>query len=387
MLEWVRLAIAGLTALLWVGTALYAARACRRIPALEEVEPVEPEPWPRLSVVVPACQEGDTLEAALGTLLAQDYPALEIVLVDDRSTDATGEVVDRLAARDPRVRPIHLAELPAGWLGKVNALSRGTEAATGEWVLYTDADVHHGPGVLRKAVALALARRLDHLTVAPRLVTSSVAQELTTAAFALMWVATLRVDAVADPASDAYVGLGAFNLVRRAALDRSEGWPYLRMEIADDAGLGLVLKRSGARSSLWLGPRDLAITWYPSFRAMVRGLEKNVFAALGHYRVGRLVARVLLLLLAVVGPWAALGVPHGWLPPLAACLSLVVPALVVPARLGMRARAVLLLPVGGLLLGFVLLRSAVVCTWRGGVEWRGTFYPLQDLRTLQRVKL
>src|SRR6185369_2740694 len=105
------------------------------------------------SVVVPACNEARTIERALTSLLAQDYPDLEIVLVDDRSSDETGAIIEHLAASDRRISAIHVRELPAGWLGKVHALQRGLERARGELVLFTDADIHFAPGALRRAVA------------------------------------------------------------------------------------------------------------------------------------------------------------------------------------------------------------------------------------------
>src|SRR6185369_5444580 len=102
---------------------------------------------------VPACNEAGTIETALASLLAQDYPGLEIVLVDDRSSDGTGVIIDRLAASDPRISAIHVRDLPIGWLGKVHALQRGLERVRGALVLFTDADIYFAPGSLRRAVS------------------------------------------------------------------------------------------------------------------------------------------------------------------------------------------------------------------------------------------
>lgn len=136
---------------------------------LARVEPPEPPRWPRLSIIVPGCNEGDRMEAAARTLLAQDYPNLQIVLVDDRSGDQTGRIVDRLASEDPRVVAIHVTELPDGWLGKVHALNTGLAVCSGRFVLLTDADVHFEAGTLRKAVALCVSEGLDHLAAMPDL--------------------------------------------------------------------------------------------------------------------------------------------------------------------------------------------------------------------------
>ena len=125
----------------------------RRCPQLGALCPPEPPSWPELGVVIAASNEAETIEPALRSLLAQDYPSLEIVMVDDRSTDRTGTIVDHLAASDARISRVHVRVLPAGWLGKVHALQRGVERVRGDFVLFTDADIHFAPGALRRAVA------------------------------------------------------------------------------------------------------------------------------------------------------------------------------------------------------------------------------------------
>jgi glycosyltransferase involved in cell wall biosynthesis len=139
----------------------------RRVGVLADLAPPQPARWPRLSIVIPARDEADTLERAMAGKLAQTGPELELVLVDDRSTDGTSAIVDRIAAADPRVQAIHVTALPDGWLGKVHALQRGLEASTGELVLFTDADVEFEPGSCARAVALMEGSSLDHLTVLP----------------------------------------------------------------------------------------------------------------------------------------------------------------------------------------------------------------------------
>src|SRR5215471_1706216 len=126
----------------WIAAFVYLIRSVRYLPVLSEQETRTPSLWPRLSVVVPACNEAPHLESAVLTLTQQDYPDLEIVLVDDRSTDNTGKIIDRLGQNDPRIRPVHVETLLSGWLGKVHALHRGVEEASGDWLLFTDADVH-----------------------------------------------------------------------------------------------------------------------------------------------------------------------------------------------------------------------------------------------------
>lgn len=135
--------LAAVGAFLWASLSVLVVRAVFKLPRLEQVKAPAPESWPRVSFIVPACNEGAEIEAALRSKLRLDYPSLQVVLVDDRSTDDTGTIADRLAAEDSRLTVLHLRELPAGWLGKVHALRRGLDQATGEWLLFSDADIRH----------------------------------------------------------------------------------------------------------------------------------------------------------------------------------------------------------------------------------------------------
>lgn len=162
--------LGGVALLAWL-TLLVAPLLSGGRPLLVATLPADgPEALPRLSIVVPALNEEETVEPAMRTLLALDYPQLEIIAVDDRSTDETGGILDRLAATDPRLRVLHVRELPAGWLGKNHALHLASREATGDYILFTDADVLFEPTVLRRTVRAMIARGLDHLAVFPELV-------------------------------------------------------------------------------------------------------------------------------------------------------------------------------------------------------------------------
>ena len=133
----------------------------------------QPATWPLVSMIIPARDEGEKIDAALRSVLAVDYPNLEIIAVDDRSRDETGRVMDRLAAEDPRLRVIHIETLPDGWLGKNHAMHVAAQAARGEFLLFTDGDVMFAPDALRRAVAYAEHTRIDHLCLSPNLVPGS----------------------------------------------------------------------------------------------------------------------------------------------------------------------------------------------------------------------
>lgn len=363
----------------------------RRCPQLGELSPPEPPLWPALSVVVPACNEARTIEPALASLLAQDYPGLEIVLVDDRSTDGTGAIIERLAASDPRISAVHVRDLPVGWLGKVHALQRGLERVRGALVLFTDADIHFAPGALRRAVSLAEAQHLDHLAVLAEVRYRSFWVGVCLAS-ALRGIFTLaRPWEAMDPRSAKAIGTGAFNLVRRAAFDRTPGFEWLRLEVADDIGLGLMMKRSGGRPGLVLGRGQVRHEAYPTLAAAVRGLEKNGLAQAARFSPWRGLAMTVLAIVGSLGAFAAflpVGVPWLWAVGASGLLAFGVASVVIARAFHAPLGYVLLsLPLGDLVMAYIVARATVLGVRRGGLVWRGTTYPTELLRGGQRVDM
>ncbi len=339
--------------------------------------------WPRVSIIIPARNESEHLRSALRAKLADGYPALEVVVVDDRSTDDTGEVAAQLAREDARVQRVRVSELPEGWLGKVHALQRGVERATGEWILFSDADVHLAPDTLTRLIAHAERQGLDHIAALPEIVTRGplIAPALST--FFRMVIAFGRVWAVSDPRSSAAIGIGAFNLFRRSALDRGPGLAWLRMEIGDDMAFGLLLKATGARQAAVVAGDAVSLAFYPSARAMVRALEKNGAAA--PFPV--ILAGQVFLLLAEWGFLAALAFGTPLQRQLATALWLVGAAVqLAAARWLSLPRWPSLVPFLGVLpLTFAMARSALLAFVRGGVMWRGTLYPTAAVRAGMRL--
>jgi len=243
-----------------------------------------PVALPRLSVVVPARDEGSTIGRALGSLLAQDYPDLEVIVVDDRSSDTTGDVLREIAAKDGRLMVLRVDELPAGWLGKNHAMWRGAARASGKWLLFTDADVVFAQGALRHGVAYAAAESLDHLTLAPRLVARGLALRAFVAFFGYAFIALWGAYLANDPKSKRGVGIGAFNLVRSSAYERIGTMRALSLRPDDDIRLGRRLRGFGFRQRVLNGNALLSVEWYPSLCAAISGLEKSMYSSM-EYRV------------------------------------------------------------------------------------------------------
>lgn len=347
------------------------------------------DPLPLLSVIVTARNEAASIRGAVSTILAQDYPALEIVLVNDRSTDGTDRIIDGMAAGDRRIVPVHIDHLPDGWLGKVHALEAGRARTHGEWLLFCDADVHMAAGLLRKAVCAARAQEVDHLSLIPRTLSTSYLQEVVMRAFSLLFALAMRLWLPRRSRWAPAVGLGVFNMVRRSALEATPGLAWLRMEVADDLGLGLLMKQAGKRSLLAQGNMDLEVVWYTDLVDMARGLEKNIFGVAAGWRLWRMLLLVLALWAWVLVPVLGLLLP-GWLPWQAGAIAVLSQAAFVLILLASGARfwrACLLLPLGVMIFSVFLLRAGIVCLWRGGIRWRDTFYPLAALRAGQLVRL
>jgi len=382
----------GLSLLYWLWIAYSAVRLRGGVPILAKARPPEPQHWPKLSVIVPACNEADDLEQAARTLLEEDYPHLEIVLVDDRSTDATGAIIDRLAASDPRVRAIHVTELPDGWLGKVHALDRGFRESTGEFVLFTDADVHIKPGTLRSAVAYCLHHNLDHLAGLPQLWPTSFPLSSVIATFIREFLAMTRPWAVGDPKSRAFIGIGAFNLVRRTAFEATEGFAWLRMEVADDMGVGYMMKKSGARCGVVSAVGYVGLHWYRSMGQAVRGAEKGYSTAFRCSVIRAFVVAALMLALEMAPilcllplAWAELRVfGYGGIAVFAAFVF----STILLGRWG-RGRVLpgLCTPFVAPILAAASIRCGLLGWRRGGVLWRNKLYPSALLKKGKRIPL
>jgi hypothetical protein len=373
------------SALYWVAMALLLLRTMRSIPSVQELRAPPPAPWPRVSLVMPARNEERTLESALRSKLKETYPELELVLVDDRSTDATGRVADAFARSEPRLQVVHVEQLPEGWLGKVHAMRRGLERASGEWVLFSDADVHLAPGALERIIAHAEHTRLDHVCVLPMVTCSGPVLLTTLTTFFRILCAGGRLWAVPDPKSSASIGIGAFNLVRRTALERTPGLEWLKMEIGDDVALGVMLKRCGARQAVLNGRAQVSLEFYPSYSALARSLEKN--GASAPFPV--LLFGNLLLMTLECGLLAGLLSGHLPLVLLAAGTWGLGSAVTFAfcRWLGFPRWPALVTVLGILPFGWAALRSGVLALVRGGVLWRGTFYSKAVVRAGLRMRL
>src|SRR6266852_4941746 len=276
------LALFGCIAFFWLTHGLRVAYGAICIPWIKDFAPASDVDCPRISILFAARDEEEKLPAALATLMEIDYPDLEVIAVDDRSQDATGRILDEFAAAHPRLRVVHITQLPSGWLGKPHALQKAYEASTGDWLLFTDADVRFKPDVLRRAIALAKARNLEHLTLMGDVEMVGFWETVLITFFGMAFNIATDPYRVANPNSRAYIGIGAFQLLKRSAYEASGTHRRLAMEVVDDMKLGKMVKQAGYRSGAGIAQDSVVLRWHAGLGNLIRGVTKNFFAGVGY---------------------------------------------------------------------------------------------------------
>ena len=388
--------IAGwLLALIWFSRVVDAWRGVRTLADISQPE------WDRKStskvaIIVPARNEEASIEQALYKLLSLDYDNYEVIAIDDRSTDRTGEIMDRLATltwgdgrpraselghSHARLKIVHIRELPPDWMGKAHAMWTAAKQTDADWLLFTDADVMFRPDCLRRAIAYAEAERADHLVVLPRVIMKRPGEKMMVGFFQLLFVFGHRPWKCADPKAKDHMGVGAFNLVRRTVYEAVGTYERLRFEVVDDMKLGKVIKSASFRQRVVLGDNLIEIRWAHGARGVVNNLTKNFFAVMS-FQVWRALGGSIAVAFLNLVPFFGVLFARGWTRltygiALASMLALYAG---VWRRDEISPWYFLLHPVSTVLFIYTILRSMFVTLWNGGVEWRGTFYPLEDLR-------
>jgi GT2 family glycosyltransferase len=374
--------IAYLIALPWLLKTSDAIKGMPQVVRLDGLDwDIGPVYEASLTVVVPACNEAANIAATLDALLDADYGPLRILAIDDRSTDATGTIMEQYAKRFPeRMSVLHITELPEGWLGKTHALMLATEQSETDYLLFTDADVLFSPSILRRAMAYAEASDADHLVVLPTMQVKSRGEGIVLGFFQIFGLWASRPWKIEDAESRRdVVGVGAFNLVRRDALSEIGGWAPQRLAVLEDITLGRRMKAAGMRQRIAFAPGLVLVHWAAGFKGLIRVMTKNLFSAF-NFQPLLLLGACAWVLVFCVAP--VLGLAY---------YRTVFPALIVFACIGaayrvmgavsqVDARYGWLYPVGAIAFVWAMLRSMVVVLRQGGVVWRGTHYALRDLR-------
>src|SRR5579864_1406383 len=380
--------VGSILALVWFSRLLDAALGMRKVADISRPEwnrqPATPNGNPRVSIIVPARNEEEHVGPTLATLLKLDYDNYEVLAVNDRSTDRTGEVMDQMASTAEaggRLKVIHIAGLPQDWLGKAHAMWTAANRATGDWLLFTDADVLFRPHVLVRAIAYAQSEAADHVVLFPRMIMKSTGERIMIAFFQTLFVFGHRPWKVADPNTKDHMGIGAFNLIRRRVYDAVGTYQALRFEVVDDMKLGKIVKEAGYAQRNVYGADLISLRWVKGAMGMVDNLTKNFFAILS-FQPWRLVLSAFALAFLNIMPFVGIWFAPGWeRAPYAVALAAILGIYVgMSWESDIPAYYVVLHPIGAVLFVYILLRSMTLTLARGGVVWRGTYYPLDALR-------
>jgi len=358
------------------------ARGIRIIEQLGSVAPLtESDHAPKVSIIVTACNEARSIKEAVNTLLNINYPDFEIIVVNDRSTDATGEILDLVAKQNRHLEVIHNKSLPEGFLGKCHAMHIGSEIATGEYLLFTDGDVMLHKETLNHAIAAIQIGDLDHLPVAPEIIVPSRFLDMMIHCFAFLFFHYIRPWLFERPNNKVAIGIGAFNLVKTTTYIASGGHKAIAMRPDDDVMLGKNMKCHGARGKFYLGEHFIRVAWYHTLKEMVIGLEKNTFAGFNYSLFMAFGGATLLGLLFIACP-ILLFFTTG---------KLFITLCIINAywlyshyHFAIHHKTPkyygLFMPLTTATLIFIIVRSTLLTVTQGGIYWRGTFYDLKKLK-------
>lgn len=368
-----------LLALPWLLPYVGLIRLARKNPNLNRISPVA---GPTVSVIIPARNEAAALERVVRSILASTYPGLELLVVDDRSTDETAAIGERIAATDPRLRIVRGEPLPDGWYGKPWACFQGYRAARGELLLFTDADTVHEPELLARAVGAGIEANADLVTVAPHQECGSFWERIIMPQVWVLLGLRYQPDTVnhARHARDV-IANGQFILVRRTAYEAIGTHEAVRMEVAEDLALAQAFWRAGKVLRFAFAETLMTTRMYTNLREIVEGWSKNVYLG------GRRSYPDEPVLRALVPVTLSVAMLFWLLPPLALARSLS-PATQSAAEIavlaslgfwmlisiGMRIPVWFALgyPLGAIMTLYIVLRSTL--RGRDRVEWKGRIY-------------
>lgn len=352
--------------------------------------PAPSSPLPRVSIMLAARNEQEMLPATLDSLLKLDYPDFEIILVDDDSDDRTGAIADDWARRhgaDGMLRVIHNHHLPPGWRGKVHAMSLAAEAATGEWVLSTDADIVFHPSLLRQAVTLALKKNLQFLSLTPEVTMQSWAEKVVLPAFGFLLFMLFPLRRVNDPESSRAMAAGAFLLMRHDDLIALGGYARLRDTLIEDLRIAELFKHNGRRTYLGITRGVFHTFMYENWREVFEGLARSAWEGTG-CSLWKVLAGVGIGCLLGVLPWVSLaalslvhflaGTPVAYDPAFIAAASACAASAIVYCPVvvfaGLSPLYVFTLPLASLFYSTVALVSAFRSLTGPGLRWKGRSY-------------
>jgi glycosyltransferase involved in cell wall biosynthesis len=377
--------IALITFLYLVFTFIEVVIGFNRIKNLKNQSIIDHEQLPSISIIFSALNEEDKIEAALTSLMQLDYPRLEVIAVNDRSTDKTPEILERLKQRYPALNVRHIDKLPEGWLGKNHALHTASQHALGDWLLFTDADVLMKKELLLKAISYVLEKKIDHLTIYEHHQRKKFGLKLLLLGSYIGYSIQMKPWRIRHFWSKRSLGHGAFNLVKKSAYQQCGGYETIAMECLDDVKLGELLKANKFRQDVVNAQDYLEKEWYTSLSDMIHGIKKNGFAYYDYHYLPAVRDQLFVFIFFV---WPVIAMicysgPLRWLNAGCVALTLIL-STYVAKQFKLQKRYAFFYPISMLLLVYTVGNSIFSTYKNKGITWRGTFYSLSSLKKKKR---
>ena len=360
-----------------ISLTIYLLLGFKRIRSVSE-QPII-EDMPSLAIIIAVRNEEEDLANALQSVCNINYSNCRIMVVNDRSTDRTAAILQDFKMSYPQITVTTVTTLPDGWLGKNNALYQGYLSSTEEWMLFTDADIVFHPDALSRAVSYAVVNKLDHLAILPKVVSRSAILNSVLATFTIMLMMHLRPWDAKKAKSKAYIGIGAFNLVRRDAYERAGTHALIKLRPDDDLQLGFKIKSTGLRQDVLIGNEYVSLEWYKNLGQLGNGLLKNSFAV-ANYKTGESIVNTILILISIALPMPLMFIFGSTGIRLMACAMLlthIVYMVVIPPNKWWYA---FVIPFAGFFMAWTTFRATYITLKQGGIYWRDSFYPLAMLK-------
>jgi cellulose synthase/poly-beta-1,6-N-acetylglucosamine synthase-like glycosyltransferase len=354
----------------------------KQLKNLTEQMPIPFNELPKISIIFSALNEENKIEEALLSLVNLTYPDLEVIAVNDRSTDTTPQILERLQSRYPILKVLHISNLPDNWFGKNHALHQASRQAQGDWLLFTDADVVMKTETLTKAISYVKNNNLDHLTIYEHHRRDSFWLKVCLLGNYITYTMVMKPWRIRHAKSKKSLGHGAFNLVNKTAYQNCDGHQAIAMECLDDISLGALLKNNGYRQDTVDGRDYVEREWYHSLSDMVRGMKKNSFAYY-NYNLLPMLRDAIFALTFYVWPFFGVLFFSGAVCYLNLLVILITLATTfcVAKQFRLEKKYIFFYPISIAILVYTIANSAYATYRNKGVIWRGTHYSLNTLKT------
>ncbi|WP_160116222.1 glycosyltransferase [Legionella busanensis] len=342
--------------------------------------------WPKVSIIVPFHNEQQHLESAMRSLCSLDYANYEVIAVDDRSTDFSYKIASQIANKNPCLKLIKVETLPFNWLGKPHALHQGLKHATGDYIVFTDADVNFKPSTLTKAIDYMLAENLGHLTLSPKIEVTHFSMKLFMPfLLCIMFLSMMPWRIKSINPKDA-IGIGAFNCISRETLNLIGGVKSVALNPIDDVGLACRIKQYSVKQGIADAGFLLTLSWYETIKACKIGFEKNIFAFF-NFSLIKSVMALLSLATFIFLPLFGLTIFNSltYLLSSISIISMVLAIMLSCHQLNLPKIYALSYPLAALITLYIVIRSVSLCILRQGIYWGGKFFSLKKLITFYKL--